>query len=275
VPTRALLGAIDTGADMVGAVTGGAIGLIAPPFGPLVGAGAGVALSRAFRVVGNQVIERFSAPREATRVGGALAVAAQEIEERLVALEMLRQDGFFDAIRPDTGRTAAEEVLEGVLRHAADAYEEKKVRYLGAMYATAAFDASYTAPELHLLLKLFDRVTYRGLVLLAIVGTRGYGDRLRDAQVREIADGNLAIDPASEVIAEIDALAAENLIGVGQEDGSVANYASVMNGGTLKKFLEKARLTELGQRLYTACQLDLISTQEREELLVALAGRKT
>ncbi len=260
---------------MVGAVAGGAIGLIAPPpFGPLVGGGAGVALSRAFRVVGNQVIDRFSAPREATRVGGALAVAAQQIEERLVALEMLRQDGFFDAIRPDTGRTAAEEVLEGVLRHAADAYEEKKVRYLGTIYATAAFDSSYGAAELHLLLKLFDRITYRGLVLLGIVGTRDYEDRLRDAQVHEIADGNFSIDAAYELVAEIDALAAENLIGVGQEDGSVVNYASVMNGGTLKKFLERARLTELGRRLYTACQLDSISTQERDELLVELAGGK-
>ena len=52
-------------------------------------------------------------PREKVRVGAVLAVAAAEINKRIVSGEKVRTDGFFD--EKPSGRSHAEEVAESVL----------------------------------------------------------------------------------------------------------------------------------------------------------------
>jgi hypothetical protein len=68
----------DSGADLAGALAGGVPGLVlAGPPGVLIGAVAGVSVSRALRRVGDELEERVMGPRQRERAGAAFALAAR------------------------------------------------------------------------------------------------------------------------------------------------------------------------------------------------------
>lgn len=269
-----LSGAIEAGSDLVGASAGAALGIFGGPPGVIGGAMAGVVITRSLRSVGSALVERFTGPREQLRIGGAIAVAAEDIGARLDEGMTPRPD--WDGEVGDPPRTDVDEILEGVLRHAADAYQERKVPYLGHFYAHVAFDESYAAAEVHLLLNPFERITYRGLVLMALLAEPSYEDQLGDAEMRRIASGVMQPQTVTFMlaVAELNALGGADLIGVGQSDGKqVANYASVLGGGSFASFTEKARLMPLGRRLHEGFELWRAPAADREEVLLDLAGR--
>src|SRR3954470_22997587 len=107
--------------------------------------------------------------RNASGRGGRTAVQSstrsRTTSERLAAGDELRDDNLFDP-GPD-GRPDAEEVLEGTLLTAANAYEERKVPLIGRLWANLAFDATVSARHANYLLRLTDRLTYGQLVALA------------------------------------------------------------------------------------------------------------
>jgi hypothetical protein len=120
---------IAAGSDLAGAAVGGALGTLGGPLGVAVGAGGGVVVTRALKRVGAEIQQRWLAPRQRLRAGGAFAIAVNEIMERLESGAHVRDDEFFTEGVDD--RSSAEELLEGVLLHAAQAYEERNVPYLG------------------------------------------------------------------------------------------------------------------------------------------------
>ena len=132
-------GFLEGGGQVVGNVAGVAVSVVA---GPLLGTSAGVAMGQALPRVGTEFYDRILAPRQLARAGGALSVAVARIGERLDAGDELRTDGFFDT--GFDGRADADEVLEGTLMTAANAWEERKVAPLGRLYANLAFDSSIT-----------------------------------------------------------------------------------------------------------------------------------
>jgi hypothetical protein len=129
---------LESGGQVVGNVAGVAVSVAT---GSVLGTGAGVAMGEALARLGTEFYDRVLAPRQVARAGGALGVAVTRIDERLRAGHELRADGFFDP-GPD-GRADADEVLEGTLLIAANAWEERKVAALGRMYANLAFDPSW------------------------------------------------------------------------------------------------------------------------------------
>jgi len=105
---------INTGAEIAGGAVGGALGFLAGgPVGAAVLGAAGAAAADALRHIGEETSKRLLSPREQVRVGGVLAIAAEEIRQRLDQGEALRADGFFD--QKASGRSDAEEVAESVL----------------------------------------------------------------------------------------------------------------------------------------------------------------
>jgi hypothetical protein len=77
----------------------------------------------------------------------------------------LRDDGFFG-----DEPSSASEILEGVLLAARDSFEEKKVRYLGYLYASIACTDQISTYLANRLIVQAQRLTYRQLVLLAMIG---------------------------------------------------------------------------------------------------------
>jgi hypothetical protein len=173
---------IETGSEIAGAASGAAIGLLGGPGGAVGGAVAGVAVARVLRRVGADLKQRLLGPREEVRIGAAAAFAGAAIKTLLEAGHTPRDDGFFEPRGDD--RPAAEEVLEGVLLKARDAYEEKKVRLLGVLYAQVAFHPDISAGHANHLIELASRLTYRQLVVLAIAQDDGARARLRPQDYR-------------------------------------------------------------------------------------------
>src|SRR5947208_2355197 len=96
-PNRALKRLMDEGADMAGTTFGAVAGsLLIGPVGAAVGAAAGVTVTHCLRRLGQEVGQRYLSPREAKRVGAALILARQKIEEKINSGLLPCSDGFFN-----------------------------------------------------------------------------------------------------------------------------------------------------------------------------------
>jgi hypothetical protein len=203
---------IQSGSDIAGAATGAAIGLIGGPLATVGGAVFGVALTRTLKSVGAELKRRVIAPGEGARVGATFAFAGELIAHSMAAGAKLREDGFF--INEDGGRTPAEEILEGVLLKARDAYEEKKLQLLGVLYANIAFRAEITPSYANQLINLAGQLTYRQLVALSIAheqGSRGAILQEINFRANEPAKQHLGLNGVS-VLTEIYELYQRGLI---------------------------------------------------------------
>jgi hypothetical protein len=246
------------GADMGGATIGAAVGLIGGPPGAFAGAAAGVAATKALRRVGAEVEQRWLAPQQHVRAGTALGVAAAEIRARLEAGESLRDDGFFED--SDSGQSAGEEVLEGMLLAAASAFETRKVPLLGALYASIAFDRSVTPATANLLTNLAQRLTFRQLTLMAMAWDGDFSE----AYARSGGHGVLIF--GEELGLEVDELARLGLIGQG-EPGGASNSLAIAWGGGKVVDAGAVTLTANGRRLYELMRLRQIASASRRDVL--------
>ncbi|MGI6625538.1 MAG: hypothetical protein ACOX57_08985 [Limnochordia bacterium] len=158
---------IGIGSEIAGGAVGGALGFLAggPTGAAMLGAG-GVAAAKTLTYIGSEVSERLLGPREKVRIGGVLAVAASEISQRISNGEKIRDDGFFE--EKVQGRSDANEVIESILLKSQREPEEKKIVYMGHLFASIAFD-SRTSPEMaHQIAKAAEQLTYRQLCILRL-----------------------------------------------------------------------------------------------------------
>lgn len=167
---------INDGSNISGAAAGAAIGLLGGPVGAVIGAASGAVISGVLSRVGSEVQKRFTSPREHIRMGAVAGYAGAAIARRLSAGEQLRDDGFFDGAEATPSN--AEEILEGVFLKAKDSYQEKKILYLGELYASIAFDKTINADYANMLIALAGELTYTQYILLA-VGYSNPNSRLR------------------------------------------------------------------------------------------------
>ena len=155
--------AIEGSAQALGATIGSAVGMIAAPEMTWVGAGAGAILGTSLLRAGRG-LRRFMSRRGELRAVTALGVATEVIQARLSNGEVPRSDGFFEST--SGGRPAGEELAEAMLRAAERSYEEKKVPYIGRLYAHLCFDRTISQSEANHLLRLADALSYRQFLLL-------------------------------------------------------------------------------------------------------------
>jgi len=65
-------------------------------------------------------------------------------------------------------RSTAEEIFEGVIFAAQREHEEKKLKFLGNLFANLAFNPQFDRTQSNLLIKIAQRCSYRQLCLLAL-----------------------------------------------------------------------------------------------------------
>src|SRR5262249_41172125 len=158
--------------ELGGAATGALITLTGGTPAAVGGALAAVGIGRTLQRVGSEVAERWLSRRQQVRVGGAVLFAGEEVQRRLAEGDVPREDVVTDDDSPD--RPSSDEVLEGVLWAAAQSYEEAKVRHLGYLYASIAFDPSISPATANLLISLAERLTYRQMELLQVFATSDF-----------------------------------------------------------------------------------------------------
>lgn len=158
----------------ISAVLDGVAGTVGATVAGPFGAAAGVALTRAVGALAFDLMTQ----RQTLRVQTTLEVIAERISEFETEGRPIRGDGaFFDETQVD--RAPATELAEAVLLAARESYEEKKLRLLGTLYASIAFEADVTPLHAHYLVGLASDLSYNQLLLLAALSP-GYRDLLLD-----------------------------------------------------------------------------------------------
>jgi hypothetical protein len=259
------------GSALVGALTGVAVGASGQLQAEIAGAVTAVVVGESLRTIGDQLERSVLSPREQERVGAAMLFAARRIRERQDAGDEPRDDGFFDEdIR---GRSASDEFLEGVLRRAADAYEERKVPFLGSLFANLVFAKDVPVPEAHYFLRVADRLTFRQLSFLGLFQLPAY-ERDIDLIARALTELRgidlSGISRGAEV--ELTGLANEGLFGIRQEDGRVVHPVGTFASGLTSDSVERLGLSPSGEALASLLSLDRLLTEDAEAALAELAG---
>ena len=109
---------------------------------------------------------------------------------------------------------------EGILRHAAETYEERKLPYLASLYSGVAHDQTVPAADALYLTRVAASLTYRQLVALAVIAHRDEHSRAL-ARVARLRDEGRAV-PDGTVVLELDDLGDRRLVGV-RSGGRVAS----------------------------------------------------
>jgi hypothetical protein len=262
--SRRLRNLIESSSDLIGAVAGGAIGLVGGPVGSIGGAAAGVAITKTVRRVGVEVYDRLLIPRQQERVGAVLAVTLNDAQTRTKDGEKVRDDGFFDSAEGQ--RSDAEEILEGVLLEAANAYQERKLRHLGAILPSLAVRPDVSPADGHWIARLADRLTWRQFVVLAIFADPAE-QRLSQRDIDQDVSGSTPLQTG--LGEEVEELRTLGLLGEATEDGEVVRAGTLIRGasGLLRLPMALWRLADPGRLLVEVARLDDISDEERAAVL--------
>lgn len=260
-PSSAVRGLVESGAGATGVAAGAILGYLAggaSPEGTVLGGVAGAALQDGMKATAGQVAERLFAETEKERVGGCLVLAHERIVQRLNEGQRLREPRFFERRTRRANkqlRSEAEELLEGTLLAARDAYEERKVELLARFYANVAFDNSLDTGTLLHLLSLAKSLTYRQLVILGIVGLHqlaGMAPNVSDSDFRDGGELSLATVGALFEIYEVVTL---NLIS--SKSGAYILGAADINPAGL-------RIQGAGANLFNLLELHLVPQEDKE-----------
>jgi hypothetical protein len=259
--------AIESGGELLGAVGGGAVGLLGGPAGAMLGAASGVALTRVLKHVGVEVYERLIVAPQQHRVGAALGVAVNDTQTLNAEGASWREDGFFDS--HEGRRSDAEELMEGVLLHAADAYQEMKLPHLAAIVPALAARSDVSAADGHWITDLASRVTWRQLVVLAI-----FTDPPQEVLLHGIDQGvGGRTRPPGTLSDEVRDLGTLGLLGIKNEDGEVVRAGDTIEGtgdGIWHVGMERWSLTPNGQLLSELTRLNDVPEAERQSVLQQL-----
>jgi hypothetical protein len=236
--------------DIVGTVVGVTASVM---IGGIPGAYAGSVVTLALSRVIKEFSERWLGQRERVRVDAVVDFACRKIESNFVAGKELREDDFF--INPADGRSAAEEITEGVLVIAQREYEERKLPFYGNLLGNLAFTSSYDRPYCNLLLRIAEALSYRQLCLLHVI----HNNKSLNLQHRSLR--NHERDVSREQLGVL-----QELVDVYQRgliiDNSNTAWLSVSDatvGGSL---------VELGTALYDLMELSKIRAVDVQETAV-------
>ena len=251
----------------MGGLAGAAIGLVATP---LAGAPAGVVVKEVVASAGHELYHRLLAPRQAARVGAALATTIVDAQEQLEAGATQRQDGFFEERGED--RSEAEEIFEAVLIHAANAYQEKKLPYIGRFFSRLSFRTDIATAEAHRLLRVADGLSYRQLVLIAYIGHGAPAPGFDLSEMKRAQASGEFYDAG--IFDELEELSSVlGLIGVGQPGGEVSLTERFIGAAESRALdLSRLQLTRSGRLLFELMGLDLVPESDTEAARLELNG---
>ena len=254
---------------MVGAVAGGVIGLVGGPGGAIAGAAAGVLITKTVRRVGIEVYDRLMVRRQQERVAAVLAVVLVDAERLSDSGRPIREDGFFDA--EGERRSGAEELLEGVLLQAANSYQERKLRHLGAIFPNLATRPDVSPADGHWLSRLADRLTWRQLELLAVFANP-QEERLIMRDVEHDQTGHRL--PTPGLREEVEELGNLGLLGITNTHEETVRAGHTMDtmSGLWSAPMARWRLTEQGRLLVEIARLDDVPENDQDAVLKELLG---
>jgi len=155
---------------------------------------------------GADYLKRQLSDREAVRVCEASMAAIRRIAHNHSAGAHVRNDGFFDSVQDD--RSAAAELVEGMLRVAQREFQERKVDLFGNIAGNIPFQPGIDRSQAATLLRLGERLSYRQLCFLQLVRS----GQSHTAQHPTYVFGTSVPDDASLLLVEVNELISVGLV---------------------------------------------------------------
>ena len=242
-------GLIETGTEASGGAIGAAVGLlIGGPPGSIIGGAVGPVAVHTIRRIATEISRRIFGRREEDRIASALTFAADKIRSNLEQHKQFRGDRFFDSSVDDP--SAAEETIEALLLSAQREYEEKKLRYHGNLLANLCFAEGIDKPLTNVIIRLFDRISYRQVLLLSFINRVTELEIPFQTVIGVMKEGAMRVVP-EDILYETKELANLDLIEFEMILPSIINY----NPRTFK-------MTRMGDLLFDLAELGTVEKQE-------------
>ncbi len=253
-------GFVEAGSEIAGSIAGTAVGLlIGGPGGVVAGAAGASAVTRMLRPVAGDFVHRALGNRERVHVASVVAFAADRIEQKLKLGYEPRHDDFF--VGEPGRRSAAEEIAEGVLIASQREHEEEKIRYMGNLLASIAFDETVDPGQANHMVRLAGELSYRQYCILALCHLNQYESERLGLRQRPYRDFNFTSQSTVAVVDEILDLERRNCL------HSTTSYPLVNWTDAVPRRLFTI---SWGLLLYRMMDLSQIPEREIEDLAVLL-----
>lgn len=247
---------LDAGSELTGIATGAGIGyFIDGPSGSFAGTMAAVPA----RIALQEISHRMLGKREKIRIGAALEYAAEIYTERISEGHEVRSDGFFED--PPSGRSAAQDLAEGVLIAAQQQWEEKKVRHLGYMLGNLGFEEQIDGLTASRSLSLARELTWRQYVLLSLIADNE-STPLPDVDSFKPAVSSWTTWSTYDELNDL--ITSHNLL------TGKAGKTDRLALATMKWHLPALRLASGGQLIHALLALDKVGEEDRNSVLDSL-----
>lgn len=132
---------------------------------------AGVVVHNAIKSTPGDLANRVLSGNEVKKIDTVIEASILAINSRLDGGAKPRDDGFFTD--DESGRTKAEEILEGVLQKARDQHEEKKLVHFGYFYSNLSFRSDIPPSLANYFIKTANALSWRQFVLLKHIENHG------------------------------------------------------------------------------------------------------
>jgi len=158
---------------------------------------------------------------------------------------------------------------------AARSYDELKVPYIGAFYASFVFEEDVDVDTAHLLMSLWDRLTYHSLSTLAYFADP---EKIEERMYIQAAAEEEGLEMSPTLAADLRSLTDLELLGVRRADGQVTAFGSTwgtVGGGdtTLFKVAGSLAPMKLGETLIRLAELNQIPITDKDKIREELSGR--
>lgn len=242
---------VEMGGDITGNIGGAVLGaLVAGPIGLAIGGVSGVVMTKIFKKIGDEIRTRVLSSREILRVGAVYTFAINKINQNEKDGKMLRKDDFFSERKDD--RSFSEEILEGVILTAQREHQERKVKFLGNLYANICTDDSISLDQSNQLIKITNSITYRQFCLLALYYSRHHQFKSGNVKLKNLEENkNVPFD----IVAEVKDLIQKGLL------HTVTTFSSIDDFKC-----DRMNITSGGKFYYNLLELNEIESKELQQL---------
>ncbi len=158
-------------AKIAGGVGGAGVGaLVAGAPGALLGAALTPVLEGQLSRLAGEFLGRQLGQRQRARAGAGALLLMCHVQEHLDQGAKLRDDGF--QIADSTGRRPMDELAEHAILSMISSVDERRLAYLSRFFANLYFDTRVSRTSIATLIPFAERLTYRGMCILSVVGRR-------------------------------------------------------------------------------------------------------
>lgn len=164
-----ILAFLNQGADITGSIIGSFSGyLLGGAEGVLASSVAIPYFTNFLRIVINDVNAKHLTPREEVRIASVMLYALERLKALMDEESWKEKDEYFILDEQDQERSIALEQIEGTIRAAKDEFEERKIKYLGNLYAHIVFN-QIPLEKGNALIRIVNELSFRQLCILSLL----------------------------------------------------------------------------------------------------------